>query len=251
LEAAEAYVSEVGKRSIQIRGVIAAWTARTDQDQNEAMPCYQSSDVKFTKLFSSVGTKHVTMNPRFDAPNVWLSLASVADEINARNELQSKEIKDLKVDLSSRVTKNTLLMQQQSLFQRMAELETFAVESVKKLQRNFLTMINRVPSISSRQSPSIDVLRRLEKMEKEMTMICSMNDESAVKYAYLGFSSQRESDAWIKANLQSGGYGLLVTTIPPATICDYDANWNHICNDFLIGRQDPHFPCYDCRNPQC
>jgi len=59
-------------------------------------------------------------------------------------------------------------------------------------------------------APSVDVLRRLEKMENEMAMVRSMNDESAVKYANLGFSSQKDSDAWIEANLPSDNYGLLM-----------------------------------------
>jgi len=50
----------------------------------------------------------------------------------------------------------------------------------------------------------------MEKMERELVAIKSINDESAIRYSNLGFKSQRESDAWFESNLPNDDYGLLM-----------------------------------------
>jgi len=213
LKVAESYINELDRRSIQLREIVTAWTSRSDRQQNDALSFYHSTDVKLNRLSSSVGRKPTTLDPRFDAPNVWLSLATITDELNTAQHFQFGEIKDLKREMLMKVPESKFQLHQEEVVQRMNELEGFAIASTKRLQENIMKMVDSFSSNqmeSSTSMSSIELMQRLEKMEREIKLMKSMNDESSVKYSNLGFNSQKDSDAWIEANLPSDDYGLLM-----------------------------------------
>jgi len=212
LSTAESYLNELDRRSIQLREVITAWTSRSDSHQNDALSFYHSTDLKLTRLAAAVGSKPSTLDAKFDAPNIWLSLGTITDEMTAAQEFQSKQMKELKEEILLKVPESKLQFHQEAVTQRFEELESFAIQSSKRLQENIIKMgsglsdQNVQPTLPS----STDLLQRLEKMEGEMKMMKAMNDDSSVKYSNLGFNSQKDSDAWIEANLPSDDYGLMM-----------------------------------------
>jgi len=214
LNLAEAHINELDVRSEQLREALTARTLKYERDHADSLSFFFSTEVKFTRLFSALGSKPTTLDSRFDAPNVWLSLATVAEEVNAQQSLLTSQIDDLKEELSSKANARRLDVRQDTMMRRITELETFAIDSTKKLQENILKMGASLSPPNNLPAPtpalSSDFFTRFEKMEKEMQMLKSMNDESAVKYGNLGFTSQRDSDAWIEANLPSDEYGLLM-----------------------------------------
>jgi len=212
LNMAENYLNELDRRSIQLREVITSWITRSDSQQNDALSFYHSTDVKLTRLASSVGRKPSTLEAKFDAPNLWLSMATITDEVTATQDFQSKQIKELKDEMLAKVPESKLQFIQESVIQRIVELESFAMESTKRLQENIMKMGSNLASqkVEPDTSSSTDLIQRFEKMEREMKMMKAMNDDSSVKYSNLGFNSQKDSDAWIEANLPSDDYGLMM-----------------------------------------
>ena len=214
LDMAELHIDELDRRSVLLREVLNSRTLRYEKDHADSLSFFFSSEVKFARLFSALGKKPTTLDARFDAPNVWLSLATIAEEVNEKQGYLTRQIDNLKGSLSMKVNTSKLNDHHDKLIQRIDELETFAIMSTKKLQQNIVQMGSDLQSSVNTQAPSqtlhIDLIQRLEKMESEMKMLKSINDESSVKYGGLGFTSQRDSDAWIEANFPSDEYGLLM-----------------------------------------
>ena len=214
LEAVKSYINELDQRSMQLREVLTDWSTRSDRAHSEALSFYQSTDVRMSRVLSAIGTKPTGLHSRFDAPNVWLSVASVADEVILRTEDHNKQMFSLKSQMNDIVHDLQRSYQSNNSQAKIAELEKFVIESAQILNANIervgISAQKRQQDQPSNSQPSLALIQRVEKLEKELQSVRSMNDEMAVKYANLGFQSQKDSDAWIETNLPNDDYGLLM-----------------------------------------
>jgi len=213
LEAVKAYINKLDERSMQLRGVLTDWTSRSDRTYNEALSFYHSTDLKLNKLFGAIGNKPTSLDAQFDAPNVWLTIANVAEEVSKASDIQHQALNSMKseiLEVAEEAKQHSKTFELQS---RISDLESFVIQSARKLNQNIAVVSRSIETSSQRvdtPGPSIDLLQRMEKMERELVAIKSINDEAAIKYSNLGFKSQRESDAWFETNLPNDDYGLLM-----------------------------------------
>ena len=100
----------------------------------------------------------------------------------------------------------------QPLEAKLLELESFAVNSTRKLHANILQVSSQISnsrSVSSLQNDD-NLLQRMETLERVMRAVKSTTDQSAIKYAGLGLRSSKESDSWIEINQPNDDFGLLM-----------------------------------------
>jgi len=91
-------------------------------------------------------------------------------------------------------------------------LESFAVNSTRKLHANILQVSSQISnsrSVSSLQNDD-KLLQCMETLEREMRAVKSTTDQSVIKYAGLGLRSSKESDSWIEINQPNDDFGLLL-----------------------------------------
>jgi len=145
--------------------------------------------------------------------NVWLSVGNLADEISNLSEMCTKKnyfLKNQMFHVSKIESKMRTALQ--PLETKLLELETFAVNSTRKLHANIIQVANQISNdrliIASQNDDKL--LQHIETLEKDMKALKSTTDHSAIKYAGLGFRSNKESDAWIEINQPNYDFGLLM-----------------------------------------
>jgi len=223
-------ITVLDERTITLRSALESFLSQFEQERSSSLSFYESSDVKFSKLKLSMGLKPKKLDPKFDAPNLWLTLGSVADEVTKISESYSSEVSMMKNELNQVLTRSDNKVHQElmPLKQKLKELEEFSVISARKLQSNIVTLANRTQTpVTQPVQDNTNLLKRLDTLEKEMRMVRSPNDSSAIKYSGLGFRSQKESDAWVEINQPSDDYGLIM---------DYNCVMEHVWTQ-IVGQK--------------
>ena len=209
----KAYISELNDRTVNFKSSFEKFMSEFEKERASSLSYYESNDLRLNRVKVAIGSKPQGMDERFDSPNIWLTLGTVAEEVTKLSDIYFTETQSLKKEVDKIVGHTeTKLSQDLLLFKaRLAELEAFAVESARKLQGNIVTLSSQINVIKpSAQPDNSRVLQRLENLEKEMLIVRSANDSSAIKYTGLGFRSQKESDAWVEINQPSDDYGLVM-----------------------------------------
>jgi len=176
----------------------------------ESRSSLQNLDLRVERISSGMGSKPLNMEHRFEAPNLWSSLALVADELSTVSLFQSKDIERIRKDLNhtdallSKIDSSTAIKQ---LHDRLDNLEEFAVESAKRLNANISAAQSTFNDPSTTNG---EILSRIKSLEKEMSQVRATSDHTVIQYAKLGFRSQSECDSWIELHQPKGDYGLLM-----------------------------------------
>jgi len=205
-------ITELDDRTLNLRSALETFLSQFEQERSSSLSYFESSDVKFSKLKLSLGTKPKDLESKFEAPNLWLTLGSVAEEVTKISENYSSEVLTMKNELNQVLTRSEHRVHQDllPLKQKLNELESFCVESTRKLQANIVTISNKARTVNNPIGNDVNLLQRLDTLEKEMRMVRSSNDSTAIRYGGLGFRSQKESDAWVETTQPSDDYGLIM-----------------------------------------
>jgi len=213
VETNRSHITELDDRTVEIRSTLEKFLSQFEEERALSLSYFESNDVRITKMKTCIGSKPNGLDERFEAPNLWLTIGSVAEEVSRVSDSYVVEITNVKDDLSQILAKTDEKVQQEllPLQQKLKELESFAVDSARMLQANMVTLASRNSHATIPQPQDYSkILQRLEALETELRIVKSANDNSAIKYSGLGFRSQKECDAWIEANQPSSDYGLLL-----------------------------------------
>jgi len=209
-----AHIAELDVRTIDLKASLESCLSQAEQDQSTTLSYFESNDLKVNKIKVEVGSKPNELDSKFDAPNIWLTIGSVAEEVARVSDMYSSELGNFRNELNATMSNTDAKIHQElmPLSQKLQQLETFAIGSARKLQANIVEALNQKPTqvkTEERREDSV-LLKRLEALEREMRIVRSSNDSSVIKYSNLGFRSQKECDAWIEINQPSDDYGLLI-----------------------------------------
>jgi len=195
------------------------------REHNDSIQGLESSDLRITRLSNIVGERPMGLDSRYVAPNLWLSIATLADEVQQVAEGQlslmpdsskldrvTEEVERISSKLQTVVSQNSVSI----LNKQLQSLHSFAVDSSRKLNNR----INSIPMVSSsldHSSLEEDINQRekvvlglISGLERELSSLRANYDAEAIKFGQLGFRSSKESDAWVITHHPGEDFGLLV-----------------------------------------
>ena len=208
------HIAELDVRTVNLKTSLESCLSQVEQEQSTNLSYFESNDLKVNKIKVEVGSKPKELDSKFDAPNMWLTIGSVAEEVTRVADMYSLELGNVRNDLNATLSNTDAKIHQElmPLSKKLQQLEAFAIDSARKLQANIVSALNqnsnRVMTEERQQDSAL--LKRLDALEREMSIVRSSNDSSVIKYSNLGFRSQKECDAWIEINQPSDDYGLII-----------------------------------------
>jgi len=195
------------------------------RDHNESIQGLESTDLKLTRLTNIIGDRPMGLDSTYVAPNLWLSIATLADAVQSVTDGYKSVVTDLSKlhGLSSHLSKLEGTMTQlapkrnlETVIKQLEALQTFAVDSTRKLNSR-ITSLPQATSIFNKESFEEDFDRREEIMlnlisglQGELSSLRANYDAEAIKFGQLGFRSSRECDAWVTTHHPGEEFGLLV-----------------------------------------
>jgi len=195
------------------------------RDHNESIQGLESTDLKITRLTNIIGDRPIGLDSTYVAPNLWLSIATLADEVQRVNDGFKIVATDLNKlhnisshvsKLEHKVTQLAPKMNLETLTRQLDTLQTFSIDSTRKLN----TRISSLPqstSIFNKETLEEDIDRReqimlnlISGLQGELSSLRATYDAEAIKFGQLGFRSSRECDSWITTHHPGEDFGLLV-----------------------------------------
>jgi len=180
------------------------------KDAVSAFEGLQSADVRITKLEQDIGSTPQVLDKEFSAPNLWLTMSTLADAIKILQKQSVSLTESLK--LPNKLNSNDFNL----LSKHIGDLNTFTVDAVRKLNAR---IIHRAPTsqpdlrllleerLDQRDSA---MMEKMEVLEKELSALRSSKDSSVIKFGQLGFRSQHDCTAWLQQHHPDDEFGLLV-----------------------------------------
>jgi len=226
LDIDDANVQQVLQDRFDIVGSTMQTIYLTQQrEHNDSIRGLESSDLRITRLSNIIGERPIGLDSKYVAPNLWLSIATLADEVHQVAESQlsmmedsnkidkvSVEVERIGSKLNTSVSQDTFSI----LNKQLLSLQSFAVDSSRKLNNR----INSLPIVSkSLDQSSLEedinqrekvVLGLISNVQSELSSLRANYDAEAIKFGQLGFRSSRESDAWVVTHHPGDDFGLLV-----------------------------------------
>ena len=192
---------------------------------------YSSLDAQFEQLSSTIGKKPDSLDERFDAPDLWLSLASVANQIN---KISFQDISKDVVNLNSRLAiierisssfqKITKVVQDQS--QQMNDLQSFTIRNIKDIISLMKADQNKTFITNNQSQNTSGLEERITHLEGTVRSYVNANGDAAVKFAGVGFRYQLEATTWLKQNFPGPHFGFLV---------DFHMLMEYLKDDLTVG----------------
>jgi len=192
-----------------ISGALDSIYVSQQKDTVSAFEGLQSADARISRLEQDFGSPPPGLEDAFRAPNLWLTLSTLADEIKHLQKEASKFNEQL--HMSTNNSQNVDLLTNQ-----VRELNAFSVEAVRKLNSRIIQSSNLASSdFKSFLSSELDqresqMMKKLHSMETELAALRSSKDSSVIKFGQLGFRSQQDCTAWLHLHHPGDEFGLLV-----------------------------------------
>jgi len=173
------------------------------KDFSTSVDGLHQADARLSKLEQDFGTPPRNLDEVFQAPNIWLTLGSLAEHLKATQ---------FKLESMSRDRSSDGLLETMS--NKVNELNFFAVDAVRKLNNrvnNSISSLNLPPSFADDfdQRESI-MLSRMSELESELASLRSSKDSTAIKFGRLGFRTQSDCSSWLELHHPNDEFGLLV-----------------------------------------
>ena len=178
----------------------------------------KSFDTRIDDVSERVRSK-VELDHHFQAPNVWLTLATLADEIKMgqdNNKFKALEEKVFSSQaLAEKRTSSQVLSKIEPLVLQLNHLNTFVVEAARTLNK-------KIEEVSFGSVPAALVKReeydtqeklsnaRILEIENELNSLRSYHDSSTISFGQLGFRSNKECDSWMEIHHPGEDFGLLI-----------------------------------------
>ena len=94
------HISELDDRTKVLKASLESCVSQIEEDQSTTLSYFESNDLKLNKIRVEVGSKPKELDTKFDAPNIWLTLGSVAEEVVKISDLYSSELSNFRNDLN-------------------------------------------------------------------------------------------------------------------------------------------------------
>jgi len=191
----------------------------SNQNQNSLnIEGLQSFDLKIERLQNSLGSRPVDLHPNFQAPNIWLSTALIAEAVTATSSLdlvsrtEILQLIDEKFDNSSISTCVRLCLE--PLERRMNSYNKFTVDAIQILNKKISTNGSSSDRYSQ-QSEDLDqrekrIWSKVNDLNLQVNSLRSSNDETAIKFGQLGLRNVKELSSWMEIHFPNEDYGYLV-----------------------------------------
>ena len=163
------------------------------------------SDVRLSKLEQEFGSPPQDLDEKFQAPNIWLTLGSLAEYLKALHD-----------EVATSIHNKQLVGEMEVMSSQLHELNIFSVDAFRKLNKR----INKIPSVSTFNFHSLltdemdkresVLMSKLTSMESELASLRATKDSTAIKFGRLGFRSQSDCTAWLQIHHPNDEFGLLV-----------------------------------------
>jgi len=116
-----------------------------EQERSINAACNQNADIRLPLLKSSIGDRPVCLDSKFDAPNLWLLVTSVATEVTNMLERFEYEISKLKAKLKlfsmdPPVRSSEFSKRAEPFSLKIREIEYFVKSSISHIARRLADM---------------------------------------------------------------------------------------------------------------
>jgi len=120
------------------------------REHHDSIKGLESSDLKLTQLTNIIGDRPMGLDPRYVAPNLWLSIATLADEMHRVVEEQmnligqapkldtvSSDIQRLEARMKTSVPQSSWTI----LNKQLESLQSFAIDSTRRMIVSVLFLV--------------------------------------------------------------------------------------------------------------
>jgi len=139
-----ALFKELDRRSITLLEVFKMHVNRSEREAATSSASHHNADVRLTNLSRSIGERPLGMDEQFEAPTLWLTLATVAAELKEKMEDLKKDTERVKAGWSMFTRdpplKSSDFSKRAAPFaSKIKEVEKFAIDSVQILSQRFIS----------------------------------------------------------------------------------------------------------------
>ena len=218
-----ALFKELDSRSQMLLQALKDHSLNFEEERSINVACNHNADIRLSRLKMNVGDRPVGLDSKFDAPNLWLSLASVATELS--NMMESFEYENAKIKAQLKLASMDPPLRSSDFSKRAEPFATKIREIESFVQTSVGHIVQRIGELQSSIQPpsrntvteSEDYLAReklifdkIEQLEQEVITLRSVNDHETVKFSNLGFRNKHDCDAWVESHHPGTDFGLIM-----------------------------------------
>jgi len=85
-------IKELNHRSLEMHSFVEGFLSHFEQKRATSLSYFESNDVRMNHFNVALGSKPKGLDARFEAPNLWLIVGSVANEVSNLSDTYSNEI---------------------------------------------------------------------------------------------------------------------------------------------------------------
>jgi len=199
--------------------VLETMNSTQTNDSSNMINGFDNIDLRLSQLKDKMGSQPEFLDTKFTAPNLWLSLGLIADELSQIPSQAGVSKQEVLTMISSKFDNGNIERLIQDTFlpvnKQIKSLNDFAVNAVRLLNQK----ISNLPATAetSQANSNIDFAEReqrlwdkVNELQSELASYRSSQDESTIKFGKLGIRSSKEMDAWMEINHPGQNFGLLV-----------------------------------------
>ena len=210
---------ELDSRSKLLLEVLKRNDINFEEERNINAACNKNADIRLSRLKMNVGVRPDGLEPKFDAPNLWLSLASVASELS--NMMETFQYENSKVHAKFKLMTMDPPLRSSDFSKRaepfaikIKEIESFVQSSVGHIVRR-IEDIQVPPSheVNTNETNSVRdklIFDKIEQLEREVASLRASNDSESIKFSSLGFRNKQDCDAWVETHHPGSDFGLIM-----------------------------------------
>jgi len=203
------HLEPINSKFTLVSGALDTVYVAQQKDAVNAFEGLQSADARISNLEQNMGSLPPALDESFQAPNLWLSISTLADGIKSLQK-QHSSYNDALALTESNSSDIGMLSKQ------VRDLNAFAVDAVRKLNKrinhNFSTPDADLKSffIQELNQREAEMTKKIQKMDLELAALRSSKDSTVIKFGQLGFRSQHDCTAWLHQHHPDDEFGLLV-----------------------------------------
>ena len=213
----ETLENSVKKLSLLAKAVESTYSQQ-QQDMQVVVDGFRKFELKFLEHENQLGKRPEALEVKFNAPNLWLTLGLIAEEIDTSQI--STQIKNLESSfqhiLSAQPPDPVKIVKQQvaPIYQQISQLNSFVVDATRMLNSK-IGHNNTNNSTSGIDLQKIEekeklFLTKLTELEDEIKTLKAASDSAAIRFGQLGFRTAAEADLWIEMHHPGQDFGLLM-----------------------------------------
>jgi len=213
-----ALFNELDSRSKLLMEVLKKNMSVFEEERSINAACNQNANIRLSRLKFNVGDRPVGLDSKFDAHNLWMSLASVATELT--NMMETVQYENSKVQAKLKIfTLDPPLRSSQ--FSKSAEPFAIKIREIEKFVQgsveHIVRKIDDIQPTSPATYPNVDLSARdklifdkIDQLEREVLSLRAANDQESVKFSNLGFRNKQDCDAWVETHHPGADFGLIM-----------------------------------------